>query len=266
MMSLQHKTDAELIETAAKLAGYSEAGPVLKELMSRWQALRELNDLNHQQMVALAAESESIRQYAINQTNKTADVISLLDTVPLNAEQQAIATARVEQLTPLFTLNNAINQLRAVEVVDLQTALTQKFSESARIKQMDALDLMAMSCCIDSVTSRRLAELLYLPVGPVPVVRDDTGLWSHPASALQPDWDESTPAYEIKEWFNTYGLETKIVSLEDQNDELFEQCLEDFSAASQWEPTSPEGDDWFLFSIFDTEDGIHAEFARPESS
>ncbi|WET38832.1 hypothetical protein [Citrobacter enshiensis] len=96
-------------------------------------------------MIALAAESETIRQFAINQANKTADVISLLDTIPLNAEQQAIATASVEQHTPQFTLKNAINQLRAVEVVDLQTALTQKFSESARIKQMDTLDLMAVS-------------------------------------------------------------------------------------------------------------------------
>ena len=36
-MSLQHKTDAEVIETAKKLAGYSEAGGVLKELVKRWQ-------------------------------------------------------------------------------------------------------------------------------------------------------------------------------------------------------------------------------------
>lgn len=50
-MSLKHKTDAELIETATKLAGYSEAGLVLKELLSRWQVQRQLADVQHQQMI-----------------------------------------------------------------------------------------------------------------------------------------------------------------------------------------------------------------------
>lgn len=52
IMSLKHKTDAEIIETATKLAGYSEAGPVLKEMLSRWQLQRELSATQHQQMIS----------------------------------------------------------------------------------------------------------------------------------------------------------------------------------------------------------------------
>lgn len=263
-MSLQHKTDAELIETATKLAGYSEAGPVLKELLSRWQVQRELTDAQHQQMIRLAAESELIHQHSMKQSGTVSEIINMLADVTLNLtpDQQLLISTGAEKLVPSLMLDNAVNQIRAVELVDLQSVLTRKLSESRRIQQMDALDLMALSCCIDSVLSRRLAELLYQPIGPVPVERDEIGYWTHPASALQPDWDESTPSTEIKNWFMSHDLEVRVVDLEDQNDDLFDRYLEDFETLKEWEPTPPDGDGWFLFSIFDSEEGVHAEFTR----
>ncbi|MBY5091880.1 hypothetical protein LJU39_13665 [Citrobacter freundii] len=263
-MSLQHKTDAELIETATKLAGYSEAGPVLKELLSRWQVQRQLADVQHQQMINLAAESELIHQHSMKQSGIVREIINLLaDVAPnLTPDQQLLLSTGAEKVVPSLTLDNAVNQIKAVELVDLQSTLTCKLSESRRIQQMDALDLMALSCCIDSVLSRRLAELLYLPIGPVPVERDEIGYWTHPASALQPDWDESTPPSEIKDWFMSHALEQRVVNLEDQNDDLFDRCLENFETLKEWEPTPPDGDGWFLFSIFDSEEGVHAEFIR----
>lgn len=263
-MSLQHKTDVELIETATKLAGYSEAGPVLKELLSRWQVQRQLADVQHQQMINLAAESELLHQHAVKQSDAVSEIITILASVApkLTPDQQLELSAGAEKLVPGLTLSNTVSQIRAVEVVDLQGALATQFSASTRIQQIDPLDLMALSCCIDSVISRRLAELLYLPIGPVPVERDEIGYWTHPASALQPDWDESTPPAEIKDWFMSHALEQRVVNLEDQNDNLFERCLENFETLKEWEPTPPDGDGWFLFSIFDGEEGVYAEFVR----
>ncbi|HGH3390786.1 TPA: hypothetical protein ACJIKU_000578 [Citrobacter freundii] len=188
-MSLKHKTDAEIIETATKLAGYSEAGPVLKEILSRWQLQHELSDIQHKQMISLTAESELIHQHSMKQSGIVSEIMNMLaDVAPnLMPDQQLLLSTGAEKLVPSLTLDNAVNQIKAVELVDLQSTLTCKLSESRRIQQMDALDLMALSCCIDSVLSRRLAELLYLPIGPVPVERDEIGYWTHPASALQPD-------------------------------------------------------------------------------
>lgn len=264
-MSLKHKTDAEIIETATKLAGYSEAGPVLKEMLSRWQLQRELSATQHQQMISLAVESELIHQHSMKQSGTVSEIINMLaDVAPnLTPDQKLLLSTGAEKLVPSLILDNAINQIKAVELVDLQSTLTCKLSESLRIRQMDALDLMALSCCIDSVISRRLAELLYLPIGPVPVERDQIGRWSHPASALQPDWDESTPPAEIKNWFRSHGLEVKVVDLADQDDALFERCMDDVAAVEEWNPIPPEGEDWFLFSIFDSEEGVHAEFVHP---
>lgn len=261
-MSLQHKTDAEIIETAKKLAGYSDAGAVLKELVKRWQVQRELSEQQHQQSLTLAAECDLIRQHARKQSDAVSEVIKLLSDNSAPVSPVTLA-ASVEKLVPTLTLDKAVNQLRATEVVDLQSAIANKLSESGRIQQLDHLDLMALSHSIDSVISQRLAELLYLPIGPAPVERDDMGYWTHPAAALQPDWDESTPPAEITDWFMSHALEQKIVTLEDQNDALYERCLENFEVLNEWDPTPPDGDGWFLFSIFDGEDGVYAEFVRP---
>ena len=131
-MSLQHKTDAELIETATKLAGYSEAGPVLKELLSRWQVQRQLADVQHQQMINLAAESELLHQHAVKQSDAVSEIITILASVApkLTPDQQLELSAGTEKLVPSLTLSNTVSQIRAVEVVDLQGALATQFSAS----------------------------------------------------------------------------------------------------------------------------------------
>ena len=64
----------------------------------------------------------------------------------------------------------------------------------------------------------------------------------------------------------SHALEQQIVTLEEQNDALYERCLENFEVLNEWGPTPPDGDGWFLFSIFDGEDGVYAEFVRPIAS
>jgi uncharacterized protein YfaT (DUF1175 family) len=77
-MSLQHKTDAEVIETAKKLAGYSDASAVLKERVKRWQIQRELSERQHQQSLTLTAECDLIRQHARKKSDAVSEVIKLL--------------------------------------------------------------------------------------------------------------------------------------------------------------------------------------------
>lgn len=266
-MSLSHTSDEELITTATTLAGYHDTGPVLKELLARWQKQQQLAIHWHRQITALAAESELLRGHTLRQSDAISEILALLGSgcLAMTAEQQTAIAAGIDKLAIYPILNNAVSQLRADELDGLKTALKKALSSSPRIREINGLDRMVFNYCITSTIARRKAELLYLPIGPVTVERDGSGLWTHPASALQPDWDESTPAAEIQAWFRAQGLEVRIVNLGDQDGDLFERCMED-GDASGWDPEPPEGDGWFLFSIFDSEDGIHAEFARQQVS
>lgn len=229
---LTHKTDEELIATATKLAGYSDASAVLKELVRRWQVQRVLSEQQHLQMVTLAAESEIIRQHS----------------------QDLLAS------TP--ALDNVVNQVKAISLVEVSAALHTAIQTSPRIASIIPMDVMAFTHCADSVIARTIAELLYLPIGPVEVERSEDGYWTHPAAALQPEWDEDTGSAEIQGWYRAQGLEVEIVDLEDQDFDLQESILEEAAELREWEPLPPDGDGWFLFCIFDTESGAHAEFVR----
>ena len=133
---LTHKTDEELIDTATKLAGYSEAGAVLRELVKRWQVQCELSEQQHLQMITLAAESEVIRQ-----------------------RQQG-------QPLVLPTLDNVVNQLKAVALVELSADLHTAIQTSPRIASIIPMDVLAFTHCADSTIARAIAKLLYLPIGP----------------------------------------------------------------------------------------------------
>jgi hypothetical protein len=37
-------------------------------------------------------------------------------------------------------------------------------------------------------------------------------------------------------------------------------------AVKAWQPTPPEGEGWFLLTVYDTEDGPYACFARPSQT
>lgn len=88
-------------------------------------------------------------------------------------------------------------------------------------------------------------------IQPMPVVRDEMGLWTHPQ---WPSTDEELIPYA---WFTDRGLEVRERNFEgDAPDELqaawFASGIADCSA---WSPTQPNGDGWFIFSIHDTDDG-----------
>lgn len=86
----------------------------------------------------------------------------------------------------------------------------------------------------------------------LPVERDKYGHWTHPA------WPEDGEENSLpKAWGAEHGLDLFIVEFEnDAPEELadayFEQGNPDCSA---WQPSTPPGEGWFVFSIHDTEDG-----------
>ena len=258
---LSNKTDEELIALATKMAGYSDAGAVLKEMVKRYQAQHELSEQQHEQSLTLTAESELIRQYALKQSKAVEEVLKLLLNSPEPVDPTMLA-ASAESLTPTLTLDNIVNQIRAVTPVDLRSAIEAMLAATPRISTISELDKMAFTHCVNSVIARSIAELLYLPIGPVEVERGEDGYWTHPAAALQPDWDEGTSSAETQDWYLAHGLEVETVNLEDQDYDLQDRILEDAAELSEWDPLPPDGDGWFLFCIFDTESGAHAEFAR----
>ena len=86
----------------------------------------------------------------------------------------------------------------------------------------------------------------------LPVERDDMGFWTH--SAWPKDGDEDAIP---KGWFAEQGLELCIVEMDgDGPEELTEQWFDNgLCDCTPWEPSKPEGDGWFMFSLHDTEDG-----------
>jgi len=85
----------------------------------------------------------------------------------------------------------------------------------------------------------------------LPVERDETGCWTHPA------WPSTEDELIPYAWFTDRGLEVRERNFEDDApDELqaawFASGIADCTA---WAPTRPAGDGWFIFSIHDTEDG-----------
>lgn len=103
-------------------------------------------------------------------------------------------------------------------------------------------------------------EPISIGCGPAVVLRTPDGFWGHPAT---PECDESTPYSEYMDWFVKRGLEVKGHYMDGDSDELTERWeAGDVSAVAEWQPVPPEGDGWYLWSIFDTEDGPYCEFVR----
>lgn len=88
---------------------------------------------------------------------------------------------------------------------------------------------------------------------PVHVDRDENGMWLHPALIGMDEmtWKDFTALMASK------GVRCEWVSMEsDAPEELTERYFEMGDPdMSEWEPSPPAGDGWFILGIFDTEDG-----------
>lgn len=98
------------------------------------------------------------------------------------------------------------------------------------------------------------------------VVRDNDGFWLHPNV---PDFGEEVSSETWRQWYSDHQLEVTGHYMVDDSDELAERYYEeDYLAIHEWHPEPPEGFGWFLWAIFDTEDGPYCQFVRntPESA
>ncbi|MCA6962459.1 hypothetical protein [Pectobacterium odoriferum] len=92
----------------------------------------------------------------------------------------------------------------------------------------------------------------------LPVERNEDGYWTHPKYAEFCAGRESIPTSEFDEWMHANGLNWGVSYLETDSaaeavkDRYFETGNPD---VSEWKPTHPDGDGWFVGSIHDTEDG-----------
>ncbi|WP_137009579.1 hypothetical protein [Aquitalea aquatilis] len=100
-------------------------------------------------------------------------------------------------------------------------------------------------------------DLIKNVLASVEIERDQYGTWSHPA--LPRTDDES---FDIRAWLKKYGYESATEWME--HDAPQEQVDAYFSGGhfSNWNPTPPIENGWFLVLITDTEDGPVAVFAR----
>lgn len=90
-------------------------------------------------------------------------------------------------------------------------------------------------------------------IQPEQLQRDDLGHWTH--SAWPQDGEEN--AIPVT-WFADQGLELAITYFEnDAPDEMTEAYYENGQPelCREWQPSKPDGEGWFVFSIHETDDG-----------
>lgn len=247
-MTIKDKSSDELIELAKKLAAYHEAGPVLKELVSRFNTLRSINKCHQQQAQTMAIEIQTIHLNAEHASKALQTVINSvggnLERLGLTHTEKTLITDALTEYGARFTTIASLNDIKA-EGIESVLPRFNGYSE------------------VTSILTECATELRYLPIRPVPVMRDEYGHWCHPALSLQPPfWDESTTAEEYKAWYAKHGIETKTTSLGYQDADLWDKYFDAPEVLTEWDPQPPEGVDWFLLCIFDTEDDVYAEWGR----
>ncbi|CAB3754153.1 hypothetical protein [Paraburkholderia humisilvae] len=87
--------------------------------------------------------------------------------------------------------------------------------------------------------------------------RDEDGMMGHPAL---PDLDEDVG---IVEFLMAFGIQAAFVMMERDAPETYQRWTACNSAnCSDWEPGRPEGEDWLLIAIYDSNDGPCALYVR----
>ncbi|MEG1729587.1 MAG: hypothetical protein RR280_08630 [Bacteroidaceae bacterium] len=105
---------------------------------------------------------------------------------------------------------------------------------------------------------------------PVPVKRNDIGLWTHPV--FDQYWEEKFGGAEgcsddeWKEVLRHFDVVTCVVDMEQDLPRDHEAYISYFTEGnvdiSKWNPSTPAGEGWFLLSISMTEDGPTACWVR----
>ncbi|QQK74051.1 hypothetical protein HG702_22295 (plasmid) [Pectobacterium versatile] len=92
--------------------------------------------------------------------------------------------------------------------------------------------------------------------------RDKDGCWRHPHRLTTPFDEVGGTDEQYAEWYGARGMETKFTYMTD----AFCECCASGECAEfpalHWNPEPPAGNGWVLTLIFDTVDGVCAEWIR----
>ena len=88
---------------------------------------------------------------------------------------------------------------------------------------------------------------------------DEMGFFFHPDIPGEEETDD------VHALCKALGFDAAAVAMEDDAPELSDDWSEseDITAPTRWTPTPPAGEGWMLVAKYDTEDGPHAMFVRP---
>lgn len=86
--------------------------------------------------------------------------------------------------------------------------------------------------------------------------RDQHGFWTHPNYFVPANGMEYAAPGEFQAWQDANRVTARVLWMEsDVTDEQLAALEAGNGDISQWTPTPPDGDGWFIGSIHDTEDG-----------
>lgn len=90
-------------------------------------------------------------------------------------------------------------------------------------------------------------------IQPMEPQRDSYGYWCHP------DMPEIETSEQFDNWISSQGLQYTLRCLDGDDGIGAEDALERYQEGDidvlAWQPSTPEGEGWFIASIHDTEDG-----------
>ncbi|WP_261397492.1 hypothetical protein [Serratia fonticola] len=102
------------------------------------------------------------------------------------------------------------------------------------------------------------------PITAMEPQRDEYGHWTHPDFFEPANGMECAAPGEFEAWLDANRVVGHLQWMEsDVTDEQLEALEAGDGDISQWNPTPPAGDGWFIGSIHDTEDGPVCYWLRP---
>jgi hypothetical protein len=104
-----------------------------------------------------------------------------------------------------------------------------------------------------------MEALLSQTVCAVFVIRGANGYWDHPGIP----WSKIPEDESMSPYLQSWGFEFEITELQFEKSDMSEKFWDsDEINVSEWNPLPPEGENWFLASIYDTEDSPCALWLR----
>lgn len=178
-------------------------------------------------------------------TKLTAEQVeAVMESVKQGQSWHALESYRAQQ-QKLDEANNLIDKMgRALKAIADGVGLPDEYPNRAEAPSATLADLV-LEKVMPGV--ELMESLIKLPVNALPVVRDDIGLWRHPAYPRFGTGEDASKRYA--EWFRTQGMTFTTTYLVCPPAEEVEE-----GDYYNWTVVPPNGAGWFLLAIEDFAD------------